>query len=113
LHRGLARADADGLPAYLEAASGWSVPIYRCHGFEVIGVVEAPDYPEIFAMWRRLLALVAKTKAGAFVCSRKGVVTGRARLHSTTPGPWLRPETRSTAAEVALGRIATQPRRRR
>jgi ribosomal protein S18 acetylase RimI-like enzyme len=53
LAHGLARADADGLPAYLEATSRTSVPLYRRFGFEVTGVVEADDYPEIFAMWRR------------------------------------------------------------
>jgi ribosomal protein S18 acetylase RimI-like enzyme len=52
LQHGLDRADADSLPAYLEATSRRSVPLYNRHGFEVIGVVEAPDYPEIFAMWR-------------------------------------------------------------
>lgn len=49
---GLARADRDGLPAYLEATSRRSVPLYRRFGFETIGIVESPGYPEIFAMWR-------------------------------------------------------------
>jgi ribosomal protein S18 acetylase RimI-like enzyme len=52
LRQGLARADADRLPAYLEATSRRSVPLYRRHGFEVIGIVEAADYPEIIAMRR-------------------------------------------------------------
>ncbi|MEF2552543.1 GNAT family N-acetyltransferase [Aurantimonas sp. A2-1-M11] len=52
LAHGLARADRDGLPAYLEATSRRSVPLYRRFGFETIGVVESPGYPEIFAMWR-------------------------------------------------------------
>jgi ribosomal protein S18 acetylase RimI-like enzyme len=52
LAHGLARADADRLPAYLEATSRRSVPLYERHGFAVIGVVEAPGYPEVFAMWR-------------------------------------------------------------
>jgi ribosomal protein S18 acetylase RimI-like enzyme len=50
-HR-LARADRDGLPAYLEATSRRGLALYRRHGFEVTGVVESPGYPEIFAMWR-------------------------------------------------------------
>lgn len=52
LAHGLARVDRDGLPAYLEATSRRSVPLYRRFGFETIGVVESPDFPEIFAMWR-------------------------------------------------------------
>ena len=50
LELGLDRADADGMPAYLEATSRRSVPLYSRHGFKVIGVVNAPEYPEIFAM---------------------------------------------------------------
>jgi ribosomal protein S18 acetylase RimI-like enzyme len=52
LAHGLARADRDRMPAYLEATSRTSVPLYRRFGFEVIGVIESPGYPEIFAMWR-------------------------------------------------------------
>jgi len=52
LAHGLARADRDNLPAYLEATSRRSVPLYRRLGFETIGIVENPGYPEIFAMWR-------------------------------------------------------------
>lgn len=52
LRRGLARADRDGLPAYLEATNWRNAALYVRHGFEVTGVVEAPGYPEIIAMWR-------------------------------------------------------------
>ena len=52
LSHGLARADRDRLPAYLEATSRRSLGLYRRYGFEVTGVVESPGYPEIFAMWR-------------------------------------------------------------
>lgn len=52
LSRGLARADRDRVPAYLEATSRRSVPLYRRFGFETIGVVERPGFPRIFAMWR-------------------------------------------------------------
>jgi ribosomal protein S18 acetylase RimI-like enzyme len=52
LAHGLARADADRLPAYVEATSRRSVPFYVRHGFEVVGVVEGEGYPEIFALWR-------------------------------------------------------------
>jgi ribosomal protein S18 acetylase RimI-like enzyme len=49
---GLARADADGLPAYLEATSRRNAALYARHGFEETGIVEAEGYPEIIAMWR-------------------------------------------------------------
>ena len=52
LATGLARVDADGLPAYLEATNWRNAALYARHGFEVMGVVEAPGYPEIIAMWR-------------------------------------------------------------
>ena len=52
LARGLGRADADGLPVYLEATSPRNAALYARHGFEVVGVVEAPGYPEIIPMWR-------------------------------------------------------------
>lgn len=52
LARGLARADAEGMPVYLEATSERSARLYMRHGFEVLSVVEAPGYPEIIAMWR-------------------------------------------------------------
>jgi ribosomal protein S18 acetylase RimI-like enzyme/uncharacterized protein YjiS (DUF1127 family) len=53
LAKGLARADAEGMPAYLEATGERNAMLYRRHGFEVLSVVEAPGYPEIIAMWRR------------------------------------------------------------
>jgi ribosomal protein S18 acetylase RimI-like enzyme len=52
LANGLARVDADGLPAYLEATNWRNAAFYARYGFEVMGVVEAPGYPEIVAMWR-------------------------------------------------------------
>ncbi|HEX9903351.1 MAG TPA: GNAT family N-acetyltransferase [Propylenella sp.] len=52
LRIGLSRADADGLPAYLEATSRRNAALYARHGFKAIGVVEAPGYPQIIAMWR-------------------------------------------------------------
>jgi ribosomal protein S18 acetylase RimI-like enzyme len=52
LAKGLARVDADRLPAYLEATNWRNAGFYVRHGFEVMGVVEAPGYPEIIAMWR-------------------------------------------------------------
>lgn len=49
----LSRADAEGLPAYLEASSPRSVPLYRRHGFEFLGEpVTLPDGPRLWPMWR-------------------------------------------------------------
>lgn len=52
LRQGLDRADRDGMPAYLEATNRRNARFYARHGFEIIGVVEAPAYPEIIVMWR-------------------------------------------------------------
>jgi len=52
LAHGLARCDADRLPAYLEATSERSVPLYRRHGFEVVAVIRAGGCPPITPMWR-------------------------------------------------------------
>jgi GNAT superfamily N-acetyltransferase len=52
-HR-LARADADGLPAYLEASSPRSRALYLRHGFEDLGEpVRVADSPPLYPMWRR------------------------------------------------------------
>ena len=50
--KGLARADAEGMPAWLEASNRRNAALYACHGFEAVAVVQAPGYPEIIAMWR-------------------------------------------------------------
>ncbi|WP_181706585.1 GNAT family N-acetyltransferase [Chthonobacter rhizosphaerae] len=52
LRRGLERADAADLPVYLEATSRRNAALYARNGFEIVGIVEAPGYPEILAMWR-------------------------------------------------------------
>ena len=49
---GLARSDREQVPTYLEATSRRSIPFYERHGFEVIGEIEVPDGPTLFAMWR-------------------------------------------------------------
>ena len=49
---GLARSDQEQVPTYLEATSERSIPFYERHGFEVIGEIEVPDGPTLFAMWR-------------------------------------------------------------
>ncbi|MCA2177080.1 GNAT family N-acetyltransferase [Nonomuraea glycinis] len=52
-HR-LARADTDGLAAYLEASSPRSRALYLRHGFEDRGApVRVADSPPLWPMWRR------------------------------------------------------------
>lgn len=49
----LAKADEQGLPAYLEASSARSRPLYERHGFHTIGdPITLPDGPPIWPMWR-------------------------------------------------------------
>lgn len=51
-HR-LARADADGLPAYLEASTPRSRAFYQRHGFTDLGEpVRVADSPPLWPMWR-------------------------------------------------------------
>lgn len=45
-------ADADGVPAYLEASSERNRLLYLRHGFEVIKTVWMPDGPPVWCMWR-------------------------------------------------------------
>jgi GNAT superfamily N-acetyltransferase len=48
----LARADREGLPAYLESSKAKNVPFYRRHGFEVVGSIRVPGGPELWPMLR-------------------------------------------------------------
>ena len=49
----LARVDAEGAPAYLEASNPANVPLYERHRFEVIGHFDLPDGgPRVHTMWR-------------------------------------------------------------
>lgn len=53
LQAGLAKVDAQGLPAYLESSSEANVPLYRRFGFEVMQEFRArADAPPAWAMWR-------------------------------------------------------------
>lgn len=52
LREGLARADADRLPVYVEARPNRSAAFYARHGFETRTTVDRPGYPEIVCMWR-------------------------------------------------------------
>ena len=53
LRHGLARADADGLGAYLETGTLENVAFYERFGFRVIGTIEPRTAPMHWAMWRQ------------------------------------------------------------
>ena len=48
----LVRADAEGMPAYLEATTARSRDLYARHGFEVVGLLELPGGLTMYPMWR-------------------------------------------------------------
>ena len=52
----LARADAAGLPCYLESSKDTNVPIYQSFGFEVTGEIKLPNGPTLWPMWRKARA---------------------------------------------------------
>jgi len=52
LARGLARVDADHLPAYLETPNPRTVPYYERHGFEVVATSQDGECPPITSMLR-------------------------------------------------------------
>ena len=54
----LAKIDAAGLPAYLEASKESNVPLYANFGFAVTGEISMPNGPTLYSMWRP-----ARTKA--------------------------------------------------
>ena len=53
LHNALARCDAEGTPAYLESSNERNIPLYRRHGFEVMGKIQVGTSPPITPMLRR------------------------------------------------------------
>jgi GNAT superfamily N-acetyltransferase len=59
LRRGLERADAAGMPAYLESSKTTNIPIYASFGFEVTGEITLPDGPTLWPMWRKARAPLA------------------------------------------------------
>ncbi|MDR3475109.1 MAG: GNAT family N-acetyltransferase [Devosia sp.] len=53
MRRELARADAAGMPCYLESSKDTNIPIYQSFGFEVTGEIQVPGGgPVIWPMWR-------------------------------------------------------------
>ena len=60
---GLARAERQGLPCYLETARPRNVEFYRRFGFEVVNdaLSLVPDGPTHWAMWRPRRALGSST----------------------------------------------------
>jgi ribosomal protein S18 acetylase RimI-like enzyme len=53
LRHGLARADRDRLPAYLEASSPGNRALYERHGFVVTGEIRTATSPPLWPMWRQ------------------------------------------------------------
>jgi GNAT superfamily N-acetyltransferase len=52
LERGLARADADSAPAYLDATTPRNRSLYERHGFRATGEIQVADSPTIWPMLR-------------------------------------------------------------
>jgi ribosomal protein S18 acetylase RimI-like enzyme len=52
LKHALERCDVEGKLAYLEASSTNSVPLYRRHGFELLGTIQVGSSPPLFPMMR-------------------------------------------------------------
>ncbi|HEV2363456.1 MAG TPA: N-acetyltransferase [Caulobacteraceae bacterium] len=53
LASGLARVDAEGAIAYLESSNEKNIPLYERFGFEVVGFVQAGDFPGLWPMLRK------------------------------------------------------------
>jgi ribosomal protein S18 acetylase RimI-like enzyme len=56
LDRHHARLDAAGLPAYLAATHPRNRDLYQRHGYQVRSVIELPDGPPLWTMWRPPMA---------------------------------------------------------
>jgi ribosomal protein S18 acetylase RimI-like enzyme len=52
LQHALARCDRDHVLAYLESSSPANIPLYRRHGFEVLGTIQMGSSPPIVPMLR-------------------------------------------------------------
>jgi GNAT superfamily N-acetyltransferase len=45
--------DREGKLAYLEASSTKSIPLYKRHGFELVGTIQVGSSPPLFPMLRK------------------------------------------------------------
>lgn len=52
LKESLRQCDRDGKPAYLESTNSANLSLYRRHGFEQIGLIEAEGAPQLYPMVR-------------------------------------------------------------
>ena len=53
IREGLARCDAEHMPAYLENTNETNIPFYRKHGFKVVDELKlAMQGPKLWLMWR-------------------------------------------------------------
>lgn len=50
---GIARADRDKLPAYLESSNAANIPLYERHGFRLIGEIQSGSSPTLYPMLRK------------------------------------------------------------
>ena len=55
MRHALERADADGLPAYLESSNPRNISLYERFGFAVVGTIKAGSAPPMYPMYRRPL----------------------------------------------------------
>jgi ribosomal protein S18 acetylase RimI-like enzyme len=53
LEHTLLACDRDHKPAYLESSSPRSIPLYKQHGFELVGTIQVGSSPPLFPMLRR------------------------------------------------------------
>jgi ribosomal protein S18 acetylase RimI-like enzyme len=53
LRHALEQIDREGHVAYLESTNPANVPLYRRHGFEVLGTIQVDDAPPMTPMMRR------------------------------------------------------------
>ena len=58
LKHALQRCDSEGKLAYLEASSPRSIPLYKRHGFELVGTIQVGNSPALFPMLRKPRQLV-------------------------------------------------------
>ncbi len=72
LEHTLAICDGEGLPAYLESSNPRNIPLYRRHGFEVVGEIQAGTSPVISAMLRPRKELWASSRPGGMGPSKLG-----------------------------------------